>query len=224
MRRAAVVVCLVLAAASVLAAGWGADAFSTGNAAAARTGCGPQAGCHGVPGMPSPLVVAMLDGVPEAYAPNEDYALTVAIGGAPPPGLPVAENQGGFALEVTVGSLLAVDPNAQAEGPLATHTEVGNDQRAWGLIWTAPPQGAGEAEFFLSVNAVNGNGLQDPGDQWATAEFASAEGAPAPPPPGQDGDNTTAPPPPAPQRTPGPGTPLLVGALLLLAAASARRR
>lgn len=206
----------------MLALGLGAEGFSTGNAAAARTGCGPQAGCHGVPGTPTPFVFAILDGVPETYTPGEAYELTAHADGGPPV-LPAAQNQGGFALEVTAGTLAVVDENAQAGGGLATHTEVGNDQRSWDLLWTAPPPGAGEVLLYLSVNAVNGNGLQDPGDLWASSSFASAEGEAAAGTAAPAG-NDTVPPGPTPQRTPGPEPALVVAGLGAWALATRRQR
>lgn len=215
--------CAALVAATLVAAVGSVESFSTGKADSARDGCG-GAGCHGAPVGPQ-IVIAMLDGLPEAYTPGANYTLTVRIDGGPPV-LPVAQNQGGFALELTSGALRAIDDTVQAENATATHTEAGNDQRQWQVEWLAPLEGV-DVDWFLSVNAVNGNGIPDPGDQWAHAEESIPRGAaPAPAPSNTTGNATgdAAAPPPA--RTPGPGglEAGLVGAAGALLLAARRRR
>lgn len=197
-RRAFAAACAALVLATLAAVGLGAS-HSDGMDMAARTGCGPETGCHGVPGLASPLVRAKLEGLPVSYEPGKDYGLTVHIEGAPP-GLPTAKALGGFAAEASNGTFWAPDANEQANGTHATHTSQGSGQHGWGLIWTAPPAGAGEVTFYLSANAVDGNGAADPGDLWNMAAFHVPEGPSLAPPP------VPAPTPaPAPHPAEGPG-------------------
>lgn len=218
-KRAFAGACASLVLGSLLAIGL-ASANSDGKFDAARTGCGPQAGCHGVPGQASPLVTGRLDGLPEAYVPGQTYDLSVLVEGGPPV-LPVAQNQGGFALEVSGGALAAADGAVQTRNSTATHTEAGNDQRSWAVLWTAPLDGT-DVTFAFSVNAVNGNTVQDPGDEWTMGSATLKASAPTTAAPSNATGNATAPPPP-PARTPAPG-PAELGLASGLAVLSARRR
>lgn len=218
-RRAFAAGCGLLVVGTLLSLGL-AGGFSSGKADSARSGCG-DVGCHGIPGQGSPLVRALLDGLPEEYTPGGRYNLTVSVADAPPI-LPAAQNAGGFALEASAGSMAAVDDAAQAADASATHTEAGNDQREWQVEWLAPPQPAGEVTFYLSANAVDGNGAADPGDQWASAMFMLPAGQ-APPPPPPPGNATQEPTPPA--RTPGPaGAEVGLAVLAAVAVLAAQRR
>lgn len=213
----------ILVLASLLALN-AAESFSTGKADSARTGCG-GAGCHGLPTGTPGFAMVTLEGAPEQYAQGQAYTLTVRVESNAPV-LPVAENQGGFALEVSGGTLRTLDDTVQAANGSATHTETGNDQRAWQVEWTAP-EGTVDVDWFLSANAVNGNGVQDPGDQWGHIEGVIRAGVPPPPPAGGNatgnatGNDTGAPPP---ARTPGLGLPEMGLAVAGAAALVARRK
>ncbi|MBI4393942.1 MAG: hypothetical protein HY556_09130 [Euryarchaeota archaeon] len=195
----------------------------------AALGCGGQ-GCHGL--QPSTTIVATLE-APGEYVAMQSYSLKVVIGGGLPT-LPVQQNQGGFALASSAGSFHAPsgETSYRIQSGAATHTAAGNDQREWMVHWTAPARGTGDVTFRLSVNAVNGDGVPDPGDLWNMRTLTIKEttgAAPATPasetggnPTQQDataGGNTT--------RTPGfeMGAVLMATATgaLLLAIASRRR-
>ena len=47
-----------------------------------------------------------------------------------------------------------------------SHTEAGNDQRAWTVNWTAPEDNSTRVQYRLHVNTVNGDGVPSDADQW----------------------------------------------------------
>lgn len=156
---------------------YAAGARSDGIFDRAQDGCGGM-GCH--LGMADADVELQLDGLPSSWVVNTTYELTVAIGGSPRPVLPTHQNEGGFNLEVSAGTLAVPDgSDAVQVGPdeparQAAHTDAGNDQREWTVEWTAPatvPAGNATVTVWLAVNAVNGNTLNDLLDQWNTATF-----------------------------------------------------
>jgi hypothetical protein len=117
--------------------------------------------------------IAVLEGVPAFYVYNGElrpgpYNLTIRIIGGP---APAGNNRGGFNLQVDQGEL-QVPPGAtdvKIEDGEATHTTAGNDQRNWTVLWLPPTAAGPDAQFILTVNAVNGNGAPDPGDAWGRA-------------------------------------------------------
>lgn len=149
-----------------------ARASSTGRADRAVAGCG-AATCHGGNAAVTPL----LGDLPETYMPGESYVLRVSVEGAGAP-LPIAGNEGGFALATTDGALAVVpgDGTVQIVAGNATHSTSGTNQREWQVVWAAPPASGGEVLFYLAVNAVNGDRIPGPGDEWAVAQFTSREG------------------------------------------------
>ena len=153
---------VVLAAAAMLAApsAISAPGCISGNSVA--QGCT----CHAL--SPSDSVEVSLSGVPESYNYSESYNLTISFSGGPTS--PSNINQGGFHLHVSDGELSVTDATAQVYNANEVgHTEAGNDQTEWAVVWTAPDSDR-NVNFVLLVNSVNGNeGSSEggsTGDQW----------------------------------------------------------
>ena len=124
-------------------------------------------------------VTPSIDGLPGSWEPGEEYLLNLTYEGGPARG-PGA--RAGFDLKASAGELVAgkgsanvrVDPGSGE----ATHTKEGSNISSWDVIWRAPSEGTGEVTFTLVVNAVNGDGVQGPGDAWGRLEKEVAEGDP----------------------------------------------
>ncbi len=124
-------------------------------------------------------VTPSIDGLPGSWEPGEEYLLNLTYEGGPARG-PGA--RAGFDLKASAGELVAgkgsanvrVDPGSGE----ATHTKEGSNISSWNGIWRAPSEGTGEVTFTLVVNAVNGDGVQGPGDAWGRLEKDVAEGDP----------------------------------------------
>ena len=125
--------------------------------------------CHG--SETSSGVALSLVTPPARFTSNVTYILTIAMESTVPAD---GENQGGFYLRVSQGSLTSVDNSTQLIDRYLTHTTMGNDQRNWNFSWTAPDDDARIADFILYGSAVNGNGAPDSdgSDQWNRATFA----------------------------------------------------
>ena len=96
-----------------------------------QSGCN----CHGA--VPSDSVMASIDGLPESYNYSEEYEITVSFQGGPSQEGNV--NQGGFHLWASEGTLSVIDATAQVYNQNeAGHTDAGNDQVSWTVMWTAP--------------------------------------------------------------------------------------
>ena len=124
-------------------------------------------------------VTPSIDGLPGSWKPGEEYLLNLTYEGGPARG---PGERAGFDLLASAGELVAgkgsanvrVDPGSGE----ATHTKEGSNISSWDVIWRAPSEGTGEVTFTLVVNAVNGDGVQGPGDQWGRLEKEVAEGDP----------------------------------------------
>ena len=124
--------------------------------------------CHGSDASSS---VGLSLNTPANFTAGETYTLTIAMESS------IAndgENQGGFFLSTTQGSLASGDNSTQLIDGYLTHTTTGNDQRSWNVSWTAPSDDTRIADFTLYGNSVNGNGAPDVdgSDQWNRATFA----------------------------------------------------
>ena len=107
--------------------------------------------------------------VPVNFTAGETYTFNVTMeSGVATDG----ENQGGFFLSTSQGSLASADDSTQLIDGYLTHTAAGNDQRSWTVEWTAPADDTRIADFTLYGNSVNGNGAPDSSDQWNRATFA----------------------------------------------------
>jgi len=114
----------------------------------------------------APLLMAL----PEQYEPSTTYTLHIAMDGGPsrdtPAGTGVA--LGGFALEVTGGSLSKVTtendtqvftvPVGNELHMVATHALSGNYDRTWTVNWTSPGPGSASILFYISANSVDDSG------------------------------------------------------------------
>lgn len=124
-------------------------------------------------------VTPSIDGLPGNWEPGEEYLLNLTYEGGPARG-PSA--RAGFDLKVSAGELVGttgpltvrVDPGSGE----ATHTKEGSNVSSWHILWRTPNEGTGVVTFTLVVNAVNGDGVQGPGDQWGQLEKEVAEGDP----------------------------------------------
>jgi len=143
-------------------------------------------GCHCHNVAPSPGVTLNLMGLPESYAPDTAYELTVTVAGGPAMSTGMT-NAGGFMVSVTNGtfSVPTGSDSVQTfnEGKSASHTLAGNDLRQWKLVWRSPKAGTGDAVFHLSANSVNGDGIEtgelDAYNRELTVSFGTAQQAAA---------------------------------------------
>ncbi len=137
------------------------SSFPTGISGVKDSGCN----CHGI--TTSDSVTPMIVGLPEVYNYSEVYELTVSFTGGP--STPGNINLGGFHLWASEGELSVVDATVQQYNPNEVgHTEVGNDQTSWTVVWTAPATDR-NVEMILHTNSVNGNagdGAGSSGDEW----------------------------------------------------------
>ena len=120
--------------------------------------------CHGA----STDTVIQLLGVPETFAANTTYEVTLQITSPLEP----SENhsQGGFRLLVDEGSIeLANSTTVQKLDGGWTHTTNGSDLRSWTFDWRSPDVNNTAATFLIYGNAVNGNNAPT-GDAWTTLE------------------------------------------------------
>lgn len=146
------------------------DSHSTGIVGQTRNGCT----CHNVTEALS--VEASLRGLPGAYEPGRVYDLNISFEGGPA----AVGSAAGFNLAVSAGTLLVpsgpgsvrVDPSTGD----ATHTLEGSNTTWWRVRWRAPGKDTGDVTLTLVVNAVNGDLVQDPNDQWGRATTVVEEG------------------------------------------------
>jgi hypothetical protein len=171
-RRTLGLVVVTLMVLCVLAAGPAAP-HSAGIVGKTRTGCT----CHNQ--TESLGVTPSIEGLPGSWEPGEEYALEIAYEGGPARG-PGA--RAGFDLRASSGELMVdgsrhterVDPGSGE----ATHTLEGANDGTWRVIWRAPGEGVGDVTFTLLVNAVDGDGVQGPGDEWGRYAVTVPEGEP----------------------------------------------
>ncbi len=132
---------------------------------------------------PSDSVTLILDGVPYMWTEGNSYTLTIQLIGGPD----VAgghSNSGGFSMLVSGGALGAaagfeslVDNDGSEQ--TMTHTSDGAqvEDRIWQVTWTSPTSGSGDITFWLSGNAVDGNGAPMAPDAYNRLSFSLTEGA-----------------------------------------------
>lgn len=146
-------IALLLLLLLVLAVPPEAFANSSGKTGSSSTGCGGGS-CHGS----TNTVTPSLTGFPSSgYTPGSTYTLTIGGSGGP------TGTQGGFNLDVSLGTLSNPGSNAQILNGEATHSS--SSARSWIVDWTAPSTGSGDVTFYLAVNFVNGNNAPS-GDAW----------------------------------------------------------
>ena len=119
----------------------------------------------------------MLD-VPFNYAPGDTYDLSITMAGGP---AIAGSYSGGFSLLVTGGTLVTVDDATQlweGDDTRLTHTDTGaeSEDRTWAFQWIAPAAGGDTVHFYVAANAVTGDSVPGPDDQWNRLSFAIPEG------------------------------------------------
>ena len=119
--------------------------------------------CHS--NAPTFGVVVNLSGLPQEYIPSVEYSLVVSVSGGPDPYSSGTNAQGGFNLVASGGEFRSIDLNTTSHGMEATHSELGNDQREWTIIWVAPDD-SDDILFKLHGNSVNGDGNASVDDRW----------------------------------------------------------
>lgn len=122
-----------------------------------------RAGCHCHNIAPDPGVTLNLMGLPDRYEPGQVYDLLISVAGGPP----ITEGmvaEGGFMVSCTNGTFAVPEGSDQVQvfngDRTASHTLAGDKYRQWRLLWRAPKEGTGDAVLYLSVNSVNGDGVE----------------------------------------------------------------
>ena len=126
-------------------------------------------------------VQVILDDVPYGWVAGETYTFHLQLIGGPSSSGPY---YGGFSMRVSLGTLASDEAqNWEIDGALdeqsLTHTEASsaNEDRAWVIQWTAPADaGAGEVNFWIAGNSVNGDQVPGVEDRWNQLNFALYEG------------------------------------------------
>tara|TARA_B100001027_G_scaffold216430_1_gene192763 strand:+ start:634 stop:1248 length:615 start_codon:yes stop_codon:yes gene_type:complete len=120
--------------------------------------------CH----TPEEGTIVDLAGLPEAFASNSTYQLTLTVTSP----ITVVENgsQGGFRLLVDEGTIdVGNSTMVQVIDGGWTHTTNGSNHRSWVFEWRTPEVNDTAATFVVHGNAVNGNNAPT-GDAWKTLE------------------------------------------------------
>ncbi len=108
--------------------------------------------------------------LPSEYVAGDTYTFSFGFTGGPGSIIDSGrQNTGGFNLVASSGTLTILDDSTQIIAGQLTHTISGNDQMNWSVDWTAPSSGA--ANFQLTVNSVNGDGMPSDDDKWAQSQF-----------------------------------------------------
>ena len=122
-----------------------------------------RAGCHCHNVDPDPGVTLNLMGLPDRYEPDQVYDLLISVAGGPP----ITEGmvaEGGFMVSCTNGTFAVPDGSDLVQvfngDKSASHTLAGNKYRQWRVLWRAPKEGTGDAVLYMSVNSVNGDGVE----------------------------------------------------------------
>lgn len=156
-RRLVALVVLLLA---TMASTW-AVASPNGLGSEANEGCL----CH----TPDASTRVSVAGLPEAFASNTTYDLTLTISSSIEPS--ANNSQGGFRWVVDEGQLSSVNNSTVQELDGGwTHTYEGSFLRTWGVQWTSPMDNTTAANFVIQGNAVNGNNAPTE-DAWGTLEL-----------------------------------------------------
>ncbi len=137
------------------------DGFPNGVGEIGNEGCL----CHG---NSNPNTEIALSGLPEKFASNTSYALTLKLSND----VIMSTNesaQGGFRIVLEGGTLLFENNTGQLIDDGWTHSESSNQQRIWNLTWLSPNDNTTMTKFIIYGNAVNGNQLSS-GDNWYVAE------------------------------------------------------
>lgn len=138
-------------------------------AVASPNGLGAEANegclCH----TPEEGTVVELAGLPEVFASNSTYQLTLTV--VSPVAAVENGSQGGFRLLVDEGTIDVGDSTTvQSRDGGWTQTTNGSNHRSWVFEWRTPEVNDTAATFVVHGNAVNGNNAPT-GDAWTTLEL-----------------------------------------------------
>lgn len=123
-------------------------------------------GCFCHSNSESSAVSITISGFSDNFTANEVYDLEISFAGGPDVSSE-SNNQGGFSISSSLGTLSSVDGTTQImEDGSLTHTEEGNNLRSWNFSWTAPSDDSKKVTFRFSVNSVNGDGEPNDFDKW----------------------------------------------------------
>jgi len=120
--------------------------------------------CHG--DNPSNSVMVILVDVPYTWVPLQEYNMRLEIVGGP------ATDNGGFSARVSAGELSGDGQSWEDDTMTRTHTS--SSSRIFEITWTSPESGAGQIDFWISANAVNG-ATGSAGDNWNQLVFNLVE-------------------------------------------------
>jgi len=168
-----VLACLIIVVAISLPAlgmSKGPGANNSNDELTVKYGCS----CHNN-GAPSDRAVVMVTGVPLIYEPSESYHLTIRVADS----LTLSGGDGntyaGFLLSSDSIGNFSWDEGEEiryAEGRSddISHSDPSNDG-TWQIIWHAPVEDIGPAQFWLAGNSVDGAGIPDDMDYWNILSF-----------------------------------------------------
>ncbi|MFL2493224.1 MAG: choice-of-anchor V domain-containing protein [Candidatus Thalassarchaeum sp.] len=167
-------VCLViltLLALPALGMSNGPGALNGNEESTVKYGCS----CHNN-GAPSDRVIVMITGVPVMYDLDASYPFTITVADSLTLSGGDGNNRAGFLLSsegVGVFSWSDDQELRQAEDAPddVSHSEPDLDG-VWQLTWTSPSEDAGQVNFWLAGNSVDGGGLPDETDYWNLLSFS----------------------------------------------------
>lgn len=150
--------------------------------------CGAP-GCHGSTPITSGTTwnnFTITSNIPVGgYTPGTAYTITVshAISGINKWGFEAVALNSSNAQAGTIAAGAGSQTSTFNGKTYVTHTSSGNTGtggRSWSFTWTAPNPGVGTVTFYAAVNAANGNGINDAGDQIYTksASFSQVSNLP----------------------------------------------
>jgi len=111
-------------------------------------------------------VMVILVDVPYTWVPLQEYNMRLEIVGGP------ATDNGGFSARVSAGELSGDGQSWEDDTMTRTHTS--SSSRIFEITWTSPESGAGQIDFWISANAVNG-ATGSAGDNWNQLVFNLVE-------------------------------------------------
>ena len=109
--------------------------------------------CHAAE--PSNSVMIVLDDVPYTWAAGATYDMRLEIIGGP------ESSNGGFSARVSAGEFSG--DGQDWNGDTMTRTHQNANSRIYTISWTAPETDSGIVNFWITGNAVNGNGAPECG-------------------------------------------------------------
>jgi len=115
---------------------------------------------------PSNEVMIILDDVPFTWAAGATYDMRLEIIGGP------ESSSGGFSARVSAGEFSGDGQDWNGDTMARTHQNA--NSRIYTISWTAPETDSGIVNFWITGNAVNGNGAPD-GDLWNQLQFSLSE-------------------------------------------------